>query len=320
MKTYKQLTFEQRYAIESMLKSGSGKGVIAKSIGVSKSTVYRKVTRNKQPRGTYRAQYAHILADERKREGHYKQKLSDSMISLIKARLKEKWSPEQIVGYCRDQGIAMASHERIYQYIWQDKAHGENLYTHLRNSGKIYKKRYGSKDNRGQIPNKISIDQRPEHVNERQRVGDWEIDLIVGKNHKGAILTAVERKTAFLAMVKTDGKKAHSIKKQLINALAPYKKHVFTITNDNGKEFALHQSYAKNLECDVYFAHPYASWERGLNEYTNKLIRQYLPKNMSLDQVEPAEIQRIALQINNRPRKKLGFEKPQDLFLANFVP
>jgi IS30 family transposase len=320
MQHYKQLTYEQRYAIEVMLKNGVSKKHVSEGIGKSESTIHREVNRNRKLRGSYRAVYAQMLADERKKEGHYKRKLDDDMIRLIDNKLSKQWSPEQIKGYCDLNGVEMVSHERIYQYVWEDKRNGGVLYTHLRNSGKRYKKRYGSKDNRGQIPNRISIEQRPEVVNNKERVGDWEIDLIIGKNHKGAILTAVERKTGFLVMSKTDGKKAQSVKVKTVNALAPYKDIVHTITNDNGKEFALHQKVASKLDCDVYFAHPYASWERGLNEYTNKLIRQYLSKSMELDKVDARRINQIANRINARPRKKLGYQTPIKILNDNLNP
>jgi len=320
MYNYKQLTSEQRYTIEVMLKKGIQKALICSSIQVSESTLYRELSRNKQPQGGYRSKYAQMLADERKKEGHYKRKLDDGMMRLIGNKLSKQWSPEQIKGYCDLNGIEMVSHERIYQYVREDKHNGGSLYTHLRHSNKRYKKRYGGKDNRGQIPNRVSIEQRPEVVNSKERIGDWEIDLIIGKNHKGAILTAVERKTGFLVMSKTDGKRAESVKNKIVNALAPYKDIVHTITNDNGKEFALHEKVAKKLNCDVYFAHPYASWERGLNEYTNKLIRQYLPKSIELDKVDPREITQIANTLNTRPRKKLGYQTPIKILNDNLNP
>ena len=319
MKTYKQLNYEQRYAIETMLKSKQSKYKIATAIGISESTLYRELKRNSKKPGSYRSGYAQMLSDERNKEGHYKKRLDDTMIRIIKDKLTtQQWSPEQIKGNCDLQGIDMVSHERIYQYIWEDKRKGGFLFSHLRNSGKRYKKRYGAKDNRGHIPNKVSIEQRPAIVNNKERVGDWEVDLVIGKNHKGAIFTAVERKTSFLVIGKTEGKKACSVKKKIINGLAPYMQIVHTITNDNGKEFAQHQKIAEKLNCDVYFAHPYASWERGLNEYTNKLIRQYLPKSIEIERVDQRELVQIANKINNRPRKKLGFQTPIKLLNDNF--
>lgn len=285
---YTQMNFEQRYTIECMFKQGQSKKTIALTIGRSESSVYREINRNSKPRGSYNAKYAQMLADERKKEGHVKTHLTISMQKYIRDKLEqEQWSPEQIVGL---------------------------LYKHLRNAEKKYKKRYGSKDSRGQIPNKVSIEQRPEIVDKKERVGDFESDLIIGKDHKGALLTIVDRYSSFLLIEDVKGKKANMVKKMTINALAPYKKWVHTITNDNGKEFTEHQKIAEKLQCEVYFAHPYSSWERGLNEYTNKLIRQYLPKNKPLDKLEQKYILEIVNKLNNRPRKKLGFKTPKEVF------
>jgi len=318
---YKQLTFEQRYTIELMLKQDISKARIAITIGRSESTLYRELKRNCTIRGLYRATYAQMCADERKKEGHYKTFFSDIMKAIVIEKLtKEQWSPEQISGRCKAQGIDMVSHERIYQFIWQDKRQGGTLYHHLRHGSKKYRKRYGINDKRGSIPDRVSIEQRPEIVNNKSRIGDWEMDLIVGENHKGAVLTLVERKTSFSLLAQTDGKKAVSIKKQAVNTLAPYKEQVHTITNDNGKEFTMHKQIGEKLQADIYFCHPYSSWERGLNEYTNKLIRQYLPKKTDLRNLETEYLNLIIKKLNNRPRKKLDFKTPMEVFLNNFNP
>jgi len=318
---YKQLTFEQRYTIELMLKQTISKAIIALTLGRSESTIHRELNRNQTKRGLYRAEYAQMLADERKKEGHFKTSLSEKMKAFIKTKVKdEQWSPEQISGRCKALDIDMVSHERIYQYIWQDKRQGGTLYQHLRHGSKRYRKRYGVNDKRGGIKGRVSIELRPEIVNNRDRVGDWEMDLIVGKGHKGAVLTLVERKTSFSLLAATDGKKAGSIKKQAVNTLAPYKELVHTITNDNGKEFAMHKQIGEKLLADIYFCHPYSSWERGLNEYTNKLIRQYLPKKTNLRNLKNQQLNLITNKLNNRPRKKLGFKTPMEVFLNNFNP
>jgi transposase, IS30 family len=318
---YKQLTFEQRYTIELMLKQTISKARIAQTIGRSESTLYRELKRNSTIRGLYRAEYAQMLANERKKEGHFKTVFSERMKCIVETKLtKEQWSPEQITGWCKTQGIDMVSHERIYQFIWLDKKHGGGLYQHLRHGSKKYRKRYGKNDNRGRIKGRVSIDQRPEIVHDKNRTGDWEMDLIEGKYHKGTVLTMVERKTGFTLLAPTDGKKANSIKKQAINSLAPFKNMVYTITNDNGSEFSLHKEIGEKLDADIYFCHPYASWERGLNEYTNKLIRQYLPKKLDLRNINVNYLSLIASKLNNRPRKNLGFKTPFDIFMNNFNP
>ena len=310
---HKQLNFEQRYSIELMLRSKIKKKEIIKATGVGESTFYRELRRNSR-KTSYNAKYAQMLADERKKEGHYKTKFSFTMEKIIREKIKLEWSPEQIVGWCKLEGIEMVSHERIYQFIWSDKQKGGNLYTFLRTGQKKYKKRYGSKSSRGQNPNKITIDERPKEVEEKNRVGDFESDLIIGKDHNGAFLTIIDRYSSFLLVEDVQGKKAEKVTKHTINALAPFKKWVHTITNDNGKEFAGHETIASKLNCNVFFAHPYSSWERGLNEYTNKLLRQYFPKNQSLLNIDIKERLKAVEKLNNRPRKKLGFKTPKQVF------
>ena len=315
MNRFSQLTYQQRYTIEVMLKQKYRKKDIAKAIGKDYSVLYRELQRNSRPRGSYDANYAQMLADERKKEGHVKKRFTDRMQRLIKNKLTgEQWSPEQIKGWCDDEAIEMVSHERIYQFIWADKTNGGILYKHLRTAQKKYKKRYGSNDRRGVIPNKVSIEQRPDIVDKKERIGDFEIDLIIGKNHKGSFLTIVDRKTGFVIIENVGTKKADVVAKATVNALAPFKEFTHTITNDNGKEFALHEKVAKKLQAGVFFAHPYASWERGLNEYTNKLIRQYFPKNIKLTNIKQQDILLVMNKFNNRPRKKLKFKIPRKIF------
>jgi IS30 family transposase len=255
-----------------------------------------------------------MLADERKKEGHLKKRFTIQMEHYVRDKLKNQWSPDQIVGKAKKEGIEMVSHERIYQFIWQDKANGGELHKHLRTGMKKYKKRYGSKSSRGQIPNKVSIEQRPKIVEENKRIGDLESDLIIGKDHKGALLTIVDRYSSFLWIANVKGKKKDAVKKATINILASHKQWIHTITNDNGKEFTEHQTIAEKLQCEVFFAHPYSSWERGLNEYTNKLIRQYFPKNKTLENVDQIKINQVIELLNNRPRKKLGYKTPKEVF------
>jgi len=212
----------------------------------------------------------------------------------------------------------MVSHQRIYQFIYQDKEKGGKLYKNLRTGRKRYRKKYGSRKPGYEVKNRISIDLRPSVVNNKERFGDWEIDTIVGKNNKGAILTVVERKSAFLLMAKLNGKNAEDLAKSAIRLLAPYKEKVHTITSDNGSEFARHQQIAKKLEAQFYFAHPYSSWERGLNEYTNKLIRQYIPKKSSFDNINHHLINDVNLILNMRPRENLKYNSPLKVYLSNF--
>lgn len=313
----KQLTLEQRYKIEALLNAGHRKNFIAGQIMVHKSTITQELKRNTGQRG-YHALTAHRMAMERKEAALKHKKLNEPMIRLIREKIQQEWSPEEITGYCRTNNIPMISHEWIYQYVYADRKLNGTLYLHLRTSRPKRKKRSFRKNGRYGIPNRIFIDNRPEVVNQKARFGDWEVDTIVGPYNKGAILTMVERKSNFTVAVKTKGKKAAFISTEMINGLAPYKNFVHTITSDNGTEFALHQNIASKLQADFFFAHPYSSWERGLNEYINKLIRQYIPKKQSLNNFDQHYLNEITFKLNNRPRKKLGYKSPLQLFLPIF--
>lgn len=315
---YQQLIDSQRYQIEAYLKATYTITQIAQELGVHKSTISRELKRNSKKR-SYHAGYACYVSKERKQESYKHHVFNDTMKRYIDMNLRNnQWSPEQIKGRCDLDKLPMVSIERIYQYIYEDQSKGGNLYLDLRTARRWRKRRLNRKHQRGQIPNRVMINQRPEIVDTKARFGDWEVDTIIGKSHKAAILTVTERKSQFELMVKTDGTKAESIRKQMINLLAPYKKLVKTITSDNGKEFTKHQEIAKKLEADFYFAEPYSPWQRGLNEYNNKLIRQYLPKKTDFNLISNQTINMIISKLNSRPRKLLGYRTPNEIFLANF--
>ena len=252
------------------------------------------------------------MAEERKERFGRPRKFTDTVRQrIIKDLSNEQYSPEQIAGLARREGRPMVSHTRIYQFIREDKANGVKLYTHLRHRLKHRKRPVGGFS---PIKDKVSIEKRPPVVDERSRIGDWEIDTIIGKDGKGAIVTLTERKTGFLLMEKlTGGKNAVGLAKTVIRMLFPYKKWVHTITADNGTEFAEHKLIAKKLEAGFFFCHPYSSWERGLNEYTNGLIRQYIRKGTSLDEYDECYIKKVQHKINKRPREKLDFDCPKRL-------
>ena len=319
-KKYKHVSKEQRYQISVLLKTGHKVSFISEQLNLHRSTVYREIKRNSKPRGSYDANYANWCAEIRKERFAKNRKLNQAMISFIRDKLEnEQWSPEQITGYSKMNNIPMVSHERIYQFIYEDRAQGGSLYKHLRTGNKKYKKRYGKHKNRREIiKNKVSINQRPEIINKKGRFGDWEIDTIIGKNHKGVIVTAVERKSNFLLLRKLKSKNAKELAKQTIRMLAPYKDLVHSITSDNGSEFAEHEYIAKKLNASFYFADPYSSWQRGLNEYSNKLIRQYIPKNSDFNNFSDNYIFEINSKLNNRPRKLLNFSNPMEIFFNNF--
>ncbi len=310
----KHLTNEQRYQIKAYLDCGKTQKFIANELKVSKSTISREISRNSSRNG-YFPEHANNLSEERKERFCRCRKLSKEMIKIIEMYIKkEEWSPEQIIGYCNKNNIPIVSVERIYQYIREDKANGGDLFKSLRHKLKHRKRPVGG-GKKEIIKDKVSIDLRPDIINNRERFGDWEIDLIVGENNKGAIVTIVERTTSFLLIKKlNNGKNAKFLAKTVINMLIPYKDFILSITSDNGSEFAEHKEISKRLNTDFFFAHPYSSWERGLNEYSNKLIRQYIPKKETFDKYNDLYISQIQAKLNKRPRKKLNFETPKDLF------
>jgi IS30 family transposase len=261
---------------------------------------------------------AQEYADERKERFRTNRRFTEAIRNhVVKYLTEEQWSPEQIVGDAKMRGLDMVSCERIYQFIREDKCKGGSLWKHCRHKLKHRKRPVGGK--KIIIPDKVSIDKRPAIINEKQRFGDWEIDTIVGAKNNGAILTATERMTGFLLMKKLPkGKNAKALAKELFYALLPYKKFVHSITSDNGTEFYEHKWIAKKLNAKYYFAHPYTSWERGLNEYTNGLIRQYIPKKEKFTKYSDSEIEMIQYKINRRPRKLLNFENPKNEFFSFF--
>ena len=319
-KNYHHLTIEQRYKIDVLLRADHKQSFIAAQLQVSKSTLSRELKRNRTKTGSYNARAAHENAQVQKERFSHNRKFSPAMERFIRDKLSnEQWSPEQIAGYCKQNDIPMVSHERIYQFIYQDKADGGQLYKHLRVAYKMYRKRYGSgKNKRSIIKDRVSIDQRPDCINNKERVGDWEIDTIVGKGNKGAIVTIAERATAFVLIARLNGKNALDLARAVVRLMAPFKDLVLSITADNGLEFAMHKHITDKLETEFYFAHPYSSWERGLNEYTNKLIRQYIPKKTDFNDVNDQQIRNITMKLNSRPRKKLNFKSPGTIFLNSF--
>ena len=310
--SHSHLTQEDRYHIYALKKVGKSQKQIALEIGKDKSTISRELRRNKGARG-YRPNQAHELACLRREEVARPSVLTLEVITLLIPLLEEKWSPEQISGWLKKNHSISISHETIYQFVLEDKENGGTLYTNLRWQKKR-RKRYGTKshDRRGQIKNKVSIDDRPDVVEEKTRKGDWEGDLVIGKNHKHALVTLVDRKTKFVKIVKVKSKNADEVGDAICEALREYKVH--TITFDNGKEFSRHEDVAKQLKAKIYFAHPYSSYERGANENTNGLIRQYFPKKSDFTQLDHNDVAFVELALNHRPRKTLNYCTPHEVY------
>lgn len=315
--TYTHLTEDERYHIDEMRRQGYLQKDIAANLGRSPSTLSRELKRNKGKRG-WRPRQAHDLATKRlhHRGASNVVKVSDEAWQFAKSKLvTEQWSPEQITGWLKSQSKAGISHETIYRRILEDKVSGGNLYSHLR-CKRQRKKRYGKKSaGRGCIPNRKDIDERPAVVDKRNRVGDWEGDTVIGSHKGGAVLvTVVERKTRYAIVAKSQDKTTSSVTRCINHAMSKLANLVKTITFDNGKEFSKHEVLSKHLNCDVYFAKPYHSWERGLNENTNGLLRQYFPKKTKFDEISDKEIQVVVNKINNRPRKCLNYKTPAEEF------
>ena len=311
--SYTQLTQGQRYQIKALLDIGCTQVAVAHTLGVDKSTISRELRRNRGQRG-YRPQQAHEKAVERRRQTVGTTILPETW-QLIAEKLQLDWSPEQISGWLKKKQLPSVSPEWIYQYIYADKRTGGTLHQHLR-CQKKRRKRYGKYDRRGQIPARKSIEERPAGVDLRERLGDWESDTLIGKGHQGALVTLTERKSRFTLVRKVVQKSAELVAQAIIDLLS-WVQHLETITADNGKEFAAHQRIAKALWIDFYFAHPYAAWERGTNENTNGLIRQYLPKERDLTTVTAQEEIMIMDRLNLRPRKCLDFSSPYEVFFGH---
>jgi len=311
---YKHLSLEERHYIAVELKKETSINKIAKTLGRPQGTISKEIQRNTGKRG-YRYQQANSMALNR-REGKQKPtKMTPEMIANINHMLvNNQWSPQQIAGRLKMEKNLSLHHETIYRYVISDKESGGLLYKHLRHSNKTYRKRSSSQGRYIGIPNRTDIDERPEVINNRQRVGDWEGDLIIGANHKGAIVTLDERKSQLRLAFPINNKLASLTTEAIVLLLTPFKALVESITFDNGREFAKHTQIADKLECKTYFAKPYHSWERGQNENANGLLREYFPKGMELIDIAVEKVFEAIDKLNSRPRKCLGFKTPYEVF------
>lgn len=295
-----------------MRKDKKTQAEIARAIGVSQATVSKELKRNSCSNGHYSPKMAQVFADDAKQRSHKPRKLDADMKAFIVEKIgKFQWSPEQIKGYCDANGIEMVSVEWIYRLIRDDKRNGGTLYKHCRHRLKRRKRCVGA--GVGHIPDRVSIHQRPDSVEDRKEFGHFEMDLI--QNGKDFILTVTERKTRFLLMERlANGKNADGVAKTVIRLLKPFKRHVLSITTDNGGEFARHKLVSKALNAPVFFADPYSSWQKGTVENTNKLIRQYINKQMNISNITFNNLLVIQNKLNYRPRKVLAFNHPAALF------
>lgn len=305
------LTYAERCQISVLLKSGKSKRSISRLLGRPDSTIVREVSRNTAGRG-YRHLQAQKMADERRSLiSRHPSKMTPELIQEIISMLAEtQASPVQIAGRLKALGQTAVSHESIYGMIWKDKASGGNLYLQLRHRAKKHNKRSGKSAGRGLIPNRVGIEKRPEIVEKKERFGDVELDTIIGANHQGDIVSVVDRasKFAWLRLLKRGTTEAVT---EAINRCLKgcgKAKRINTLTSDNGKEFAYHEEIANLVGGSFYFATPYQSWERGLNEHTNGLVRQYFPKGTNFVTLSEDEVLDVQKRLNNRPRKALNFK------------
>ncbi len=315
--TYTHLTREERYQIHALRRQGITPAVIAAQLGRSPSTILRELKRNAGPQG-YTPARAHdkALARASEKGRRNARQFTAQQWSQVHRYLHLHLSPEQVSGRLKAEGALRISHECIYQHIYADKRAGGKLGEHLR-CQKVRRKRYASgQERRGTLKERVCIEQRPAIVETRSRIGDWEGDTIIGKGHQGVLVTLVERKSRYTLAQQLDSRHSEGVTEAVIALLRPYKSQCQTITFDNGKEFAQHAFIAASLKANVYFAHPYRSWERGLNENTNGLLRQYFPKSQNLRKVSQNDVADAVYRLNHRPRKCLNYRTPHEVFMG----
>ena len=310
---YTHLTQDERYQIAVLIKAGHKQSDVARIMNRPPCTISRELRRNRGQRG-YRPKQAHEFSQARMRACENGRRVAPETWAKVDAKLGETWSPEQISGYLKANGEPGVSHESIYQRIYADKRAGGTLHRALR-CQKARRKRYGGRERRSTIPNQVSIDERPAVVAERTRFGDWEADLVIGAGQKQALVTLNERTSRYSLIAHVPFKTAEAVADAMISLLTPFAAFVHTLTTDNGKEFSQHERIAQQLGADYFFAHPYASWERGANENMNGLIRQFFPKKMAFASITANDIRFAMDRLNHRPRKCLGFKTPHEVFM-----
>jgi IS30 family transposase len=311
--TYHQLTLADRIAISTLGQEGLNASQIAQRLGRHRSTISRELRRNSRPQdGYYRGDEAQSRTNARRRACRRWGKFSDIQWRFVNDRLQEKWSPEQISGQLAYAAGFAISHETIYRHVWRDRHQGGTLHQSLRQSTKQKRKRYRSKDSRGRLGGKRMIDERPAEVEERQVMGHWEADTVLGAaDGQACILTLVERVSGLTLIGKLRNRTKEECNRRAIELIRRHSYAFKSITADNGTEFHGYKDIEAATGVPFYFARPYHSWERGTNENTNGLIRQYLPKRKSMTALTQSQCDAIALQLNRRPRKRHGYKTPE---------
>ena len=313
--SYRQLTPEERYMLAALRRQGCNQAEIARALGRHRSTVCREVSRNSsRSDGHYRPFTAQERTQGRRSRSRRNQRFTARDFALVDELLCRQWSPEQVAGHLARSGLLSISHETIYRHVWRDKRAGGALYTHLRGARKRRRKRYGAYDSRGKLAGKRPISERPPEVETRQQPGHWEIDTVMGAGSKDCIVTLVERKSGLLLIGKLAERTTASLNRRVIRLIRREEGAFATVTADNGTEFHDYKGIEARTQVAFYFARPYHSWERGSNENANGLIRQYLPKGMSMAGLSQQQCNAIARKLNTRPRKRLGFRTPLECF------
>ncbi len=314
---YHQLTSEERYTLSALKKEGYSNAAIAKLIGRHRATIGRELQRNRTTHdNAYRPEKAQSYATARRRRLRRGSQFDDELFAKIEAMLEQWWSPKQISGVLKNCHNISISHETIYRYVWADRAKGGQLFMNLSQSSKIKRKRYRKPDSRGKLPGKCMISDRPDYINSRAVRGHWELDTVIGKGDNHCIVTLVERKTGYVLIGKLKSRTVADLNARVISLILQHPGAFKTITADNGTEFHGYKEIERKTGVKFYFANPHHSWERGTNENTNGLIRQYLPKRTSMAHITQWRCNEIALALNLRPRERLNFKKPQELFYA----
>lgn len=312
---YHQLTQEERYLISAHRMAGASRRAIARLLHRSPSTVSRELQRNATRHDCrYRPSKAHRYAEARRRRCRRGPRFNDQIHRRVEAALKKHWSPDQIVGCFRAQGLAVPSHETIYRHLRHDKRRGGTLYRHTRIMSKVGRKRYRSRPARGALLGKPHISERPIDVEQRRQIGHWEADTVMGRGATHCLVTLVERVSGLAIIKKVAARNKALTTRAIINAIRRRGMACATITFDNGTEFHGYRDIERKLNIRCYFATPYHSWERGSNENLNGLIRQYLPKGTCLRQVTQNDCERIARALNSRPRKRHNYQTPEQIY------
>lgn len=313
--SYHQITSDERYRLSALRVQGFGNAEIARQLGRHRSTIWREVRRNAHPTdGWYKVEKAIQRANGRRRRSRSHPRFAAEQLCRVWNLIRRCWSPEQVAGSLRCSGQLHISHETIYRHIWADMKRGGHLHRYLRCAIKQRRKRYGAYDSRGRLAGKIMIQDRPAHIAHRCQLGHWEIDTVLGKGSRHCIVSLVERKSGYVQIGKLRARNAELTTARTIELIRRHPDRYRTITADNGTEFHGYADIEKATDVAFYFCTPHHAWERGTNENTNGLIRQYLPKYTSMARVTQQDCDAIARDLNTRPRKRHGYKTPEQIF------